>query len=556
MSIVRRGTWPQPTLVRADSTILSHRVTVRTGTLDQTRAEVAYAMAAEAMSRGEAECVDHYFKAACYAWQEIQTRLHEKCVHDGIAAELYRSSLNALIAQGQLYQRFDPSVGLRVHTQHGWTQIPCLYFGFSREPSDFNAVVTVGDYSTTELNHVYRQNGVGVPTVVVRCRPRSDNFQRKKSTFPATMILRNHEESSSADDFRFAVEFHNPLVVSKVTIQECDTPIAYDKSAAIAQVLSSTERNYLRAFVQPSSVSPDEEGLFILEPYVEGKIPVLFVHGLLSDRLTWANVVNEVRANEWFNNRYQLWGFEYPTGEPFLETAAKLRRQLTELRQYLDPSASDEALNQVVLVGHSMGGLICKMQIAQSEDILWNAISERGFENVRIEPKVREKLSKAFFFESSLSISRVIFVGTPHRGSVLAQRAVGRLGSLLIEQPAEQKQAHRQLTKDNPFVFSSEFTKRIPTSIDLLEPSSPLLAALDRLPLEPRVQLHSVIGHGRWMPGNGDSDGVVPATSARQSNAVSEQWVTEKHTDLPRDPAMIDELLSILQTHFIQLSGL
>jgi len=68
--------------------------------------------------------------------------------------------------------------------------------------------------------------------------------------------------------------------------------------------------------------------------------------------------------------------------------------------------------------------------------------------------------------------------------------------------------------------------------------------------------LHSVIGHGRWMPGNGDSDGVVPVTSARQSNAVSEQWVTEKHTDLPRDPAMIDELLSILQTHFIQLSGL
>jgi pimeloyl-ACP methyl ester carboxylesterase len=277
---------------------------------------------------------------------------------------------------------------------------------------------------------------------------------------------------------------------------------------------------------------------------------VILVHGLLSDRLSWANVVNELRSREWYGDRFQVWGDQYPTGEPFLGTASKLRQQLEAISEYVDPEATDPALDRVVMIGHSMGGLISKMQIAYSGDSLWNAISELPFEAVTIEPAIRTKLKDAFFFEASSMVSRVIFVGTPHRGSALAQRAVGRLGSILIEEPAEQKKAHRKLLSDNPGVFSGEFSNRVPTSVDLLEPDSPLLQAMDRLPLEPSVKLHSIVGDGRWMFGNGDSDGVVPVSSATHGGATSEKRVPGKHADLTSDPEMIEELLRILRLHW------
>jgi hypothetical protein len=70
------------------------------------------------------------------------------------------------------------------------------------------------------------------------------------------------------------------------------------------------------------------------------------------------------------------------------------------------------------------------------------------------------------------------------------------------------------------------------------------------LPIESQVRTHSIIGSGRWMPGNGDSDGVVPVSSAIQVTADSEKYVSEKHADLTRDPPTIDEVLRILREHF------
>ena len=549
-SLLRHGTWPAPSLVQADSKILTQSVTVRSGSWDLSQAEIAYALAADASQREDSVCVDHYLEAAEHCWREIELRLHEKSIHDCYAAAIYRSALNALVIEGQKHKRLDPRVGLSIKSQQGWRLIPCVYYGFDQTPDDFNSLFTVGPYATKELNQIYRQNGLGVPVVVVRSRAVSQDFQRKTATFPATLVVKHHAENSSPNEPALVLEFHNPLDTSTIDIQGINTPLAIDKSAPTARGLSTTQRNYLGAFLQPSSVATDDSGLFMLEPYVAGKIPVLLVHGLLSDRLTWANVVNELRSREWFGDRFQFWGYQYPTGEPFLGTAAKLRQQFKAIGEYLDPEAKDPALDRVVMIGHSMGGLISKMQIAYSGDSLWNTISKLPFEAVSMEPAIRTKLRDAFFFEASPMVSRVVFVGTPHRGSALAQRAIGRLGSILIEEPAEQKKVHRKLLSDNPGVFSDEFSDRVPTSVDLLEPDSPMLRAMDRLPLEPSVKLHSIIGHGRWMLGNGDSDGVVPVSSATQAGATSEKRVPGKHADLTSDPEMIEELLRILRLHW------
>lgn len=146
-------------------------------------------------------------------------------------------------------------------------------------------------------------------------------------------------------------------------------------------------------------------------------------------------------------------------------------------------------------------------------------------------------------------VSRVVFIGTPHHGSALASRAIGRLGSILVSPSDEIKVLHKQLMDENPGVFSQEFQRGIPTSIDLLKPESAMLNSVRQLNVAETVQLHSIIGQGRWQVGSGDSDGVVPVTSARHANASSEMYVEAPHSGLTHDPAVIGELFAILRLH-------
>jgi pimeloyl-ACP methyl ester carboxylesterase len=549
-SALHRTCWQTATLTPADPIILGKQCSVSGGSFSLANAEIAYAAATQAREAGDANCVDEYFRAAQYAWVDVEQSTSEQFTFNSRATEIYRSSMHAIVTEGQKHHRLDARHGLRIQTTNGWTTIPIKHHGFPRVGDEFDELIVVGEYSTSQLNHTFRRDGVGIPVIAVRNHESHEPFQRKRQGFAATFVLRQIGESDSADDPSTCLELHDPLRISSIAHDQSSLPLASDSTAPIAKALSSVRRSYVQSFLQPGLVRPDEDGLFMLEPYQRGKIPIIFVHGLLSDRLTWANFVNELNARPEFNDRYQLWGFEYPTGEPFLASATLLRRQLFELREHYDPHQTDEALNHVVLVGHSMGGLIAKMQITESGTAFWNAIANRHIEQVAMSHNARKKLSEAVFFLPSPMVSCVIFIGTPHRGSALAQRVVGRVGSLLIKESSELTTEHNQLIEDNPGVFSEEFSRRVPTSIDMLEPSSKLLQAIHRLPINSRVRMHSIIGKGRWMPGSGDSDGVVPVSSAQHEQSSSVTMVDEKHARLTEDRAVIQRVLMILRDHY------
>jgi pimeloyl-ACP methyl ester carboxylesterase len=285
------------------------------------------------------------------------------------------------------------------------------------------------------------------------------------------------------------------------------------------------------------------------EPFQPGKIPIVFVHGLASDPLSWAQLENDLRAQPAIFNRYQFWFFRYDTGDPFLGSAARLRRQLAELRQTYDPARGDPNLSQTVLVGHSMGGLLSKLQVTYSGNEIWNASATQPFETIITDPTTRADLAAAFFFHPSPDIRRVIYIATPHRGSVEATRCVGRLSSALVEERPEWIARHEQLVRDNPCAFRDELQRGVPTSVDLLEPNSLILQATDRLPYGSGVALHSVIGDDRWSIGQGRSDGVVPVASARISGVQSELVIDAKHTFVQRDQRTVREVICILSHH-------
>ncbi len=113
------------------------------------------------------------------------------------------------------------------------------------------------------------------------------------------------------------------------------------------------QRQYWTAFRNPSRFN--SAGLYLLQPWQPGRIPLVLIHGLASDAMTWDETVTALNANPEITARYQIWLYQYPTGLSYLRTAADLRKELLGIRTFLDPANSDPAFEQTVLVGHSMG---------------------------------------------------------------------------------------------------------------------------------------------------------------------------------------------------------
>ncbi len=284
-----------------------------------------------------------------------------------------------------------------------------------------------------------------------------------------------------------------------------------------------------------------------------GKIPVVFIHGLYSDPITWVDVFNDLRVQPDLYERFQFWAFRYPTGGVVLESAAQLRAQLALARQLSAPANDDPALDSMVLIGHSLGGLLSKMQIVNSYDLLWNQAARQPLDAVRASPQVRMRLARDFFFEPLPFVLRVVFVGTPHQGSVMARRLAGRIGSSLVNFGPQAKQEYLQVINANRDVFKPAVTESRPTAVNFLEPNNPFLNALGQMPVNPAVRLHSIVGTGKLSPVGEPGDGVVSVSSARCRGVDSEWFVPAQHEKLHRDPESIVEMARILRLHANEL---
>ena len=99
----------------------------------------------------------------------------------------------------------------------------------------------------------------------------------------------------------------------------------------------------------------------------------------------------------------------------------------------------------MVLVGHSLGGLVAQLQVTYSYDILWRHVARQPIEAVRTTPQIREELQRKLFFDPSPLVKRVVFMATPHHGSNMARRLVGRAASKFVHYSADEEAAYRQL---------------------------------------------------------------------------------------------------------------
>jgi len=509
-------------------------------------AREALLWAAQHEKAGSEECVDLYFLAASLSHNDAcLSSPHDAPLE---TKNLYHQSLAGFIRTSQQFCRYDPVQGIRVYANGRPVTVPICQQGFSWQPHDFSRMVIADRFVRSDLKAQFYGAGIGVPLVVVREKDTPERFLASRSHFPATANLKRRSPDTCDCEPAWVLELANPLRIGCTRFNGQSVQIARDLSSATRYVLGRQERTYLRDFLRPG-VSTAEPKLMMFEPYQPGKIPIVFIHGLLSDPMTWAELFESIHVDPEFQDRYQFWAFQYPTGAAFLRSAANLRRELATLVMRVDPDGTDPALSQMVLIGHSMGGLVAKLQITSSEDRLWRAFANRPMESLQLTENMRTQFQELFYFEPSPHIRRVVYIGTPHNGSSVADRCIGRLGSYLVRIPDNEKQQYEAFLAANPGVVHSFASRRIPTSVDMLEPENPILHAMARLPMSPCVTTHSIIGTGGYSLCREPSDGVVPVASAQIPCVESELFVEQSHEHLHHDPKTIQEVMRILRWH-------
>jgi pimeloyl-ACP methyl ester carboxylesterase len=258
-------------------------------------------------------------------------------------------------------------------------------------------------------------------------------------------------------------------------------------------------------------------------------------------------MINHLQSNSEILAGYQFWIFQYNTGNPIPFSGGLLRQALNDLVAVLDPEGDDENLKQMIVIGHSQGGLLTKLCVVDSGDTFWKLVSSGPIESLNLRPETREILERSLFFRPLPFVRSVVFIATPHRGSFVAERWYSRLASGFVSLPGDLVEATGDLlSQDDDRVFLRSLDD-MPSSIDNMTRESVFLSELSRMPVAPGVDAHSIIA---VLPGHENletaHDGVVTLESARLEGVASERIVRSGHST-QLHPLTIAEVARILQ---------
>ena len=285
--------------------------------------------------------------------------------------------------------------------------------------------------------------------------------------------------------------------------------------------------------------------------YRPGAVPVVLIHGMASSPRSFDPTVARLEADPAIAGRVQFWDFSYDSCAALTFSGASLRSELVRLRWTLDPLGLDPALDRMVLVGQSQGGLLAKMAAQESGWTLWDATFAARPGAIRCTPETRGTLVDAFVTHRVPSVSRLVFIATPHHGTrgptVMAARLKGAVVS-----------PRRRVELAGPIAEVLDLNGRpilvpglrgVPAgAVASLGWDSPLLEALARTPIAPDVRAHSIIPQiGTWR-NHLETDGVVGFESSHVPWADSEVVVPGSHVALNR-PEIAAELGRIIRLH-------
>jgi hypothetical protein len=385
--------------------------------------------------------------------------------------------------------------------------------GFNYGGYHLTKFVSLADLRVRGLRNTYRNAGIGA-ALSAQVEPQADSTANRwippNAKVPITAFVRFDDPRRAMSDGRLhgTVELYDEDETEAVQVGSYTVPLESDLSAALAYRLEGAPiwdfeiAGFLRgdlSFLGDRN-SGDSSGLYMLHPYLPKLIPVVFVHGTALSPARWAEMANELLGDPAIASRYQIWFFIYNSGNPIALSAMRLRESLQAVRKDVDPHEKDAALDQMVVIGHSQGGLPTKMIVVDSGNRFWNNVTKVPFDQAQLHPETRDLASRAMFFKPQPFVKEVIFIATPHRGSYMASNPIVKFGNKFLNLPGGLAKTGVALAKlREPNMLGSPYT--IPTALDNMDASNPFIKTLGTTPIAGSVHVHSIIS------GEGDGTG-------------------------------------------------
>jgi pimeloyl-ACP methyl ester carboxylesterase len=407
------------------------------------------------------------------------------------------------------------------------------------------------------LQNRYRQRGIGAPLAADATAPGNEKEFNVASEVkvPVTALLRIDisRQNLAQGHLRSNIDVYPAFEPSSVTIRGQLVPLEVDTSAAFAYGLSDPKiwRSEFGGFLSGDYFDKNRSPLDGLEPYRPGQIPVVFIHGTASSSGRWADLVNDLQSDPTIREHFQFWWFSYSTGNPAPFSALRLRTAIEDAVHKIDPQARDPALRQIVLIGHSQGGLLAKMLVIDSGSRIWDAFSSKPLEQLTVSAETRDLLRRAAFVTPLPEVRRVIFIATPQHGSFVAGSTVGQLLGRLVTLPTGVVTALGETIGGNPDAAILSPGSAGFGSVWSMTPDNPALKAFAAIPVSPKVSAHSIIAVEGDGPVETGDDGVVTYQSAHIPEAKSELVVRSGHS-VQANPHTVAEVRRILLLHLAE----
>jgi pimeloyl-ACP methyl ester carboxylesterase len=213
----------------------------------------------------------------------------------------------------------------------------------------------------------------------------------------------------------------------------------------------------------------------------------------------------------------------------------------------LDPDSKDPALQKMVVIGHSQGGMLTKLTAIDSGSLFWDNSFKLPIDQLDVSPETRELLQRSLFYKPVPPVRRVVFIATPHRGSFLVGGRVSELLRKLISLPFVMLSPLQEVFQRSPEALANRSLKDdIPRSTDNMDPDSPFIKVYSSIIVAPGVTVHSIIAVDNPEDPKEDwNDGVVAYSSAHLDDVASELIVHSGHST-QETPQTIEEVRRIL----------